>query len=257
MANTAPNEYDTNERTDARLLGPEEGLGAKATKFDGERKDAKYAETLARATIEDAQEQARQSLEAIAYEEAVFRTRQAVERKQAILKQQHTGKMHGGTRGAVGLARWGGLAVAGTAWAWQFVCAAISLVGIGLWAAIGELVNGTVIGRAVNWVVGLFGTRLESLIPVDTFALAFWAIATIIALCTFIGFLIWFYITGAHVFDTPLTGLITAGTFALSIMPVSNLFPWIPLWVFYINVRSTAQWLRALKPGGSAVMGGV
>jgi hypothetical protein len=227
--------YDQ-ENNDPRLLNADIGLQGKVTDFEKGKK-ASNESSFREAAANEAQYQ----LERIALAEAQEATRRAVMRRQMMLKERHATSVASKVKGIGGFARWGGLAVAITAWFWQFVCAGISLVGIGLWATISEMVNGNFVGRAINWGLGLFGTSIESLIPTDTFALAFWALATLIALCTFVGFCIWFYLTGAHVFDTPLIALMTTHTYALSIMPVSNLFPWIPLWVVVINARSTLE----------------
>jgi hypothetical protein len=152
-------------------------------------------------------------------------------------------------KGVVGLARWTGLGIAGLACFWQCVFGLLSLAAIGIFSTIQSLVEGNIVGRTINRVARFFGTDLATLFPVDTLSIAFWAIATIIAVCTFIAFLIWFYVTGTKVFDTSLTALFTAITFALSILPGSNILPWILLWVFIIDLRSTVSSFGSLRPG--------
>jgi hypothetical protein len=215
--------------------------------FDPDRKreqaanDAQYQEEAAN----EAQYQQYQ-LEQLALEEARDVARRTIARKQAILKNNRATGIAGKARAATGLVRWTGVGIAVTTWFWQFACAAISLVGIGAWATIEEIATGSLLGRASNWILGIFGSSLQNLFPAEMIAFGFWGLASLIALCAFIGFLLWFYLTGAKVFDTPITALITALVFACSLIPVSNLFPWIPLWVIYINLRSTAKMLGGI-----------
>ncbi len=250
--NTArkPASYDNSDQlnVDPRLVDADfiknQGLSAKG--FDPDRKrtvaanDAQYEE--------EAANEAQYVLEQIAIEEAQNITRRAIARKQAILNNTRVKGGASKLRAVGGLSRWVGLGIACTAYAWQFACAAISLVGIGAWGVIDELANGNILGRMANWAMGLFGTSIQSLFPAEYIALGFWALATLIALCTFFAFLLWFFLTGVHVFDTPITAIITALTFACCIMPVANLFPWVPLWVIYMNLRATVQTATGLIP---------
>jgi hypothetical protein len=245
--------YDDSARNDPRLVDADfvekQSLSAKATDFNKDRAAANEARMREEAANEAVFEIARAEM-AQAQEQAMVR--QAIARKQAVLKKEHARGLAGKARGAAGFARWAGLGIAVSAWFIQFVLGGISLAFIGMWATIDELINGNFLGRAVNWVTGLFNVDLANVLPVDSFAIGFWALASIVALCTFFGFLIWFWLTDTHVFGGPLTALVTALTFALSIMPVSNLFPWIPLWIIFMNVSS----MKALITR-SSVMGGV
>jgi len=169
-------------------------------------------------------------------------------RAEELLQKNRTTKATAkGIRGISSLARWGGIGVAFTAWTWQFICAAISLVGIGLWGSLDYFVNETFIGKAVNTVAKWVGFDFQKLFPVEYLALGFWALATLIGLCTFIGFMLWFYFTGVRMFRSTASTLLAALVFASFILPVSNLFPGILLWVIYVNAMETASMLSRMK----------
>ena len=183
-------------------------------------------------------------------EEQRIRTLQERSLQQQALMRERTAVEQGakkGVRGISSFARWGGIGVAFTAWTWQFVCAAISLVGIGLWGSLDYLLNENFIGKAVNTVAKWVGFDFQKLFPVEYLALGFWALATLIGLCTFIGFMLWFYLTGVRMFRTTASTLIAALVFASFILPVSNLFPGILLWVIYVNAMETASMLSRMK----------
>lgn len=244
---------------DSRLVDTDfvenQGLSSKATDFSKKRvaaaNDAQYREEAANEE-RFAQEQMQQAIE-----ESRSVARRAVARKQASFKQNKAASIAGKARGATSLARWAGTGVAGTIWFWQFVCSVTSLIGFATWATIEEVATGTILGRVSNWILGVFGSSLQSLFPAEYIAFGFWGIAALIGMFSFFGFLIWFYVTGAKVFDTPVVALATILTFIFSVLPFSNIFPWIPVWVFFINLRSTLGSLRALRPSSSDVMGGV
>jgi hypothetical protein len=243
-------EYNNSPRNDPRLVDADfvanQGLSAKAGLNQG-RTAANEATYRKEAANEARYEEIRMIAEAEAEEGA----RRALLRRQKTIETQSRAKgALTKAKGAAGLARWGGLAVAGTAWVWQFLCAAVSLVFLGMWGSIDALLESNFLGKSVKWVAGLFNVDLATAIPVDTFAMVFWALATLIALCTFIGFLLFFTFTGVRVFNSTISLFLASLVFALSIMPVSNLFPWIPLWVVYINVTSTAQLLGGAVRSG-------
>lgn len=127
--------------------------------------------------------------------------------------------------------------IALTICAFQFVFAVLSVIGIGLWATINNLVTENIIGKTVQFVVGLFGTKVENLLPIDTFALTLWAIATFIGLMGFIGFMLFFRFMQIDLLKSTLTSLILFFCLALTITPIANIFPWLFLWVFN-TVRS-------------------
>ncbi len=233
LERTLSGQYDKKDSVEARAYERREKQDAEEEQRMA--KEQMYAETLTRATIEDEQEVARMN----------------VARRQMILKHQvsvSSGSIAKKARGAFGFARWTGIGIAGIAYAVQFAFGLISLLLVVGHTFVAESLVGKIIGIFVD---------VNSVFPLESAGWAFWALASLVAICTFVGFLLWFYLTGAHTTDTTVMTLVTALTFALSILPVTNLFPAIPIWFIFVNARSTAEWLKVLKPGKSAVMGGV
>jgi len=161
----------------------------------------------------------------------------ALMKERAELKQTNLRSV----RGISAFARWTGVGIAVTSYFWQFLAASASLVGIGIKGVVEYATKETFLGKIVSTVTGWVGLDLEKLFPAEYIAFGFWALATLIALFTFIAFMLWFYLTGVRVFRSTLSTFITSLCFALSILPVSNLFPWILLWVVYINAMETAS----------------
>lgn len=178
--------------------------------------------------------------------------REALKVKEELTRRREQNIRIRGRAPKIGVGSFGrfmGIGAAWTAYSLQFFFGVISLIGIGGQAMANELVNGSFIGRAINSVTKLVGIDLATLIPFDYFGFGFWGLATMVALCSFFAFLLLFAFTHAHVFSTTGMTLITALTFACSILPVSNLFPWIPLWVMAVNARSLAHSLSPLFRG--------
>jgi hypothetical protein len=134
-----------------------------------------------------------------------------------------------------------GVTGAWSAYFFQFLFAAISLVFIG---AKGVFESSTVLKLGAKFI-GLF-FDIQSLAPLEMMMMAFWGLSTIVAVGTFIAFLIWFVLTGEQFFETTRQKLMTALAFTFSILPVFNLFPWIPLWVLLVNVRSVLMSAKEL-----------
>ncbi len=195
---------------------------------EAEETDALYAEELlARQEIEDAEENS-------------ARRQLAKMRQMEIQGQQMKGRISGGVKGATKMASRMGIFIAGVASALQFAFGAISLIGFGAYGIIENFMKNTTVGKILDNTVGYF-FNFGNLLPMDQFAIAFWSLATLVAVCTFFGFLIWFFCTGVHVFDTSAIAIITILAFAASILPFSNLIPSILIWVIIVNVKSTFE----------------
>jgi hypothetical protein len=227
------------ENIDPRLVDTDfiqnQGLSSKATDFGAKRKradDAQYRE-------EEALNEARYEMERVAAEEAEMAARQTVLRRRRIAqKQQSLSSATAKLRGVSSIARWTGIGIAGTAYIWQFLFGMISLIGFGAKGYLDSLIKETVIGKIVAKVVGLF-VDIEKLFPVEYLGLGFWGLATIIGLCTFLAFAIWFTLTGVRIFRSTMSTFITAVVFACCILPVANLFPAVLVWIIYTNMSAT------------------
>ena len=241
-------EYDAYDQVnnDPRLVDTDfienQGLSAKATNFETKKI---HATNDARFLEEQAANEEQYQREALLEQEQVNK-QIAFARRQAVQMQQSRAKGGSKARGASAFGRWIGIGIAGTAYFWQFVFALISLIGFFAKGAISHILNGTTIGKVVNKFVGFF-FDIEKLFPIEYLAMAFWGLATIIALGTFFAFLLLFFFTGVKILRGPLSLLITAITFASCIIPVANLFPVVLLWIIYVNATASADMLRGFK----------
>jgi hypothetical protein len=65
-----------------------------------------------------------------------------------------------------------------------------------------------------------------------------WGISALIAFATFLGFFLWYKILSINPFHSEISIFITILLLSVSLLPVMNLFPWLVLWILYINVSS-------------------
>jgi hypothetical protein len=239
-------EYDGYDEanSDSRLVDADflekQSISSKATTFDRTRKpsnDDTYREEVANDAIYQEQVQ-----EAVMEEEEQVQRRRIVQiQQQSIQQRQARMSVAGKLKGASVFARWMGIGIAGTAYVWQFLFGAASLVGFGASGAIKSFLQDTTVGKIVGFFIDV-----EKFFPFEYIGYGFWGLATLVAVCTFLGFLLWFYVTGVRFFDTPVTALVTILAFAFSILPVSNLFPSILVWIIYINLTSSVSSFKTL-----------
>lgn len=227
-----------------------DSLSGKATDFTKKRESAANDERYREEAANQAQYAVAEAVEEELQNQAQSKIIELQNRKQAqsTFQKERFGSKKA-LRGVSAGARWAGLGLAVTVYFWQLACALISLIGIATQATITYTLNETMVGSVINKVASFVGFDLASLFPADMFGMAFWALSSMIALCTMVGFFLWFVLTDTPVIDTPLMFLATALTLALSILPISNLFPWIPLWVLLVNIRGTALYAKDLFRG--------
>lgn len=125
--------------------------------------------------------------------------------------------------------RWWLLGIMSTLFMWQFVFALASMVGFGLDA----LVKESFIGK----LVGLF-VDIEKFFPAIYLGYGGWGISALIALSTFLMASLWYHFNNVHIFGSIITLSITLLCLSLSFLPISNLFPFLLLWVLYMNTKS-------------------
>lgn len=167
-----------------------------------------------------------------------------IKAKQASLQSQGKGVARGGVGG---MARTMGLGIAWTSYTLQFLFGLCSLIFLGANATITAMTEGGIVGAVLSVVKKVlnFFVDLESFAPLQDLTFLFWGLSAVVALITFFGFLLWFTFTAREeIGGTPLALLATALTFACSILPVSNLFPWIVLWVLYVNLMATYRFAK-------------
>ena len=129
-----------------------------------------------------------------------------------------------------------GLGVAFVVFTWQFLFALISLFGFAVQAMYDSLLEGT-IGTILSYTIG-FIFDIKDWIPGEFLGMVFWGLSTILSIGVFVIFWFWYKLNGIDPFKTTSGFLITTICFSLSIFPVTNLFPWLVLWIIYINVSS-------------------
>ena len=165
--------------------------------------------------------------------------------KQASLKAR--GGMSGARGGISGMSRAMGLGAAWTAYTLQALFGLISLIFFGaqgVFASFTENVVVKTVVTVVTKVIGLFAD-IQNFAPLQDLAFLFWGLSAMIALITFFAFLLLFTFTARdEIGGTPLALLATALTFACSILPVANLFPWIVLWVIYVNAMAMYRFAK-------------
>jgi hypothetical protein len=120
--------------------------------------------------------------------------------------------------------------VAGVVCFWQGIFAILSLVGFGMHAYILQIRNETLAGRFVG-----FFFDFQNYFPGEFVGMTFWAISALIGGGAFLGYIIFFYVLGVRVMATVVGTLLMALCFALTILPIINIFPWLLLWVLYLN----------------------
>lgn len=221
-------DYDTGDRDDARL-GNERFIG----------KESIAARAYSRENTQNAA--ARALANAEAHEMILIQKAHAEHQARALSEQQHMQRAKEAKRkersahalkrrGLSSFSRWIGLGAACTAFSFQFLFGLISLVGLGAHVVVAYFQEETWIGSFLGFFIDF-----AKYFPGETFGYAFWMLATVVAFCTFLVFLLWYYFTGIRVFHSTLSSLITILCLALSLLPVTNLFPWLVLWILYIN----------------------
>jgi hypothetical protein len=123
---------------------------------------------------------------------------------------------------------------------WQFILAILSLVGFGGQAIITGFLEETWVGKAINFVVGFF-IDLKNFIPFEYLAMAFWGIGCLLSFATVTALIIWFTLQGKSILHNTVSTLISFVCISLSILPVTNLFPWLILWALYIEIFVPAK----------------
>lgn len=133
-----------------------------------------------------------------------------------------------------------------TIYSLQLIFALISLAGIGMWATLTYALEETLVGNAVSFITGFFG-GIQSFFPIEYLAMGFWAIAAIISMMGFLGFILFFHLIGVHMMRSTLSSLVLFTSLAISIMPIGNLLPMLFLWVAYVVRSETSVFTMFLE----------
>ncbi len=141
-----------------------------------------------------------------------------LERKGALLSKKLTGST-----------RWWLVGILSTLYMWQLLFALLSLVGFGLDGLIKESFFGKAIGIFIN---------VEKLFPAVYLGYGAWGICTILSISTFLFVSLWYQLNRVSIFSDLATTAITLLCLSLSFLPISNLFPFLLIWVIYMNTKS-------------------
>lgn len=127
-----------------------------------------------------------------------------------------------------GFARWMGLGIVFTVYIWQLIFALISLFFFVIQAGIISLQKDTTLGSIIDRFIDV-----QKYFPGELVGMIFWALASILSVAVFFGYYIWFKISGVHPFSTLLGFLVSVLCIVLSLIPITNLFPWTIIWIVY------------------------
>lgn len=230
---------DDSDDATKRLAGNAIGKASRSSRETVSSRTAQEEEM--RRTAQSEYDEERAMKLARAYEEGRAR---AVAKQASLKSQKGIGGMAGGAKG---MSRAMGLGAAWTAYTLQALFGLISLIFFGaqgVFESVTENVVVKAVVTAVTKVISLFAD-IQNFAPLQDLALLFWGLSALIAIITFFAFLIMFTFTAREeIGGTPLALLATALTFACSILPVSNLFPWIVLWVIYVNAMAMYRFAK-------------
>ena len=122
------------------------------------------------------------------------------------------------------------LGVAGVAYVFQFTFALFSLISLYIHAKLLETQETTWYGKMLGLVVDF-----PSKLPFKIIGMACWGIVFAITIIVFINYVFFFQLRGISVLKGGATSLlITATCLALNILPVTNIFPFLLIWVIYM-----------------------
>lgn len=127
---------------------------------------------------------------------------------------------------------WWLIGVAWTIYLFQLPFSIASAVGFGLWGTLGDF-NNTWVGR----VVGLF-VDIAKFFKVEELSLAMWAISALLILGAFFSLFLYYILRGIQPLSSVVSTLLCFLLVFCSIYPFVNLFPWIVLWVVYVNLSA-------------------
>lgn len=125
---------------------------------------------------------------------------------------------------------WVGIGAVCTAYLWQLMFGIIALAGLFAAFNIQYFEEETLVGRFVGTFIDL-----NSFIPGEYIGLGALGINMLISFAIFIAFTGIYFLKGFNPFGTPLLFVFAAVCLALNIFPVTNLFPWLLLWVVVTN----------------------
>ncbi len=83
----------------------------------------------------------------------------------------------------------------------------------------------------ISWI----NTLVDATKGFEAVGFLLWGMAVLIVFCTFFVFLLWYMRIGHNPFHSIMSTFITILALSVSLLPVMNLFPWLVLWIIYMN----------------------
>ena len=183
------------------------------------------------------QEEMRMEQERRAEEEEQARRQRIIQAKQMLHEQgkklaiKHALKGRRlGTKNAMRFV----LGIALTAYVWQLLFAIGALLGFGIHAQVLYIRHETALGKLVGLIA-----EFQTWLPFEDIGYGFWGLGLIIIMVEFICFYAFFRFLGYNPMKTSISLCVTAVCLAFSIFPITNIFPWLVLWVIYISLFSS------------------
>jgi hypothetical protein len=188
-------------------------------------------------------------------QESIFREQTLRKTRNRLAAISNAAKKKMLRRGLAASTRWMGISIAGYISLWIFVFSMLTLgsfagevttsvlvdsaTGAVVGGVTGSETAGEIAGAVVSNVVTLFGLiDLSWAFPGETLGMAFWVLAAIFAAVGYLGFGLWYKIIGVPFFDSTIGGILIAFMIACDFLPFTNWFPWLVVWVVYMNMRS-------------------
>ena len=165
---------------------------------------------------------------------------QALQTEAQLLNAKKRAQKIGASKGIKKLTsamKWAGLGIAGTGYTFQFLFALLSLIFFIMNAGVKEFTMNTLLGKAIASFVSIF-VDIQNMTSLNDAGMICWGIATLVAVSLFSVFASWYKFNGIHPFGTTISIFITFLCISLSILPIMNIFPWILLWIVYMNASS-------------------
>lgn len=148
-----------------------------------------------------------------------------------------------------GFSRWMGLGVLIYICVIQFGFAVASAMLLGMAATyetgidelgtIGAIISSTLesLQSIINGVSNLLiGTDI--VFSLQSIALVFWLVSSLIVGLTFMSYYAWYRFMRIRPFSTAASFIVSTSCLFFSLMPFTNLFPWLLVWVLYINAST-------------------
>ncbi len=125
---------------------------------------------------------------------------------------------------------------------WQFVFALLSLMGYGMHAMVLAF-------KQDNWVGQMLSTvwDFEKYFPGEMIGAGFWGVATLVGVGGFIGFMLFFHLLGITLMRSTISTLVLMICLSLTFLPVSNIIPWLVIWVWNVIRTETSIFGMALE----------